>query len=107
MQRLAERYPQVPQDPLLLVRAQGAAAVAGGTLLLTGRFPRLASAILAVQCAPTIVAKNEEARHEADPAERQRRRADLVKDLSLLGALILSATEPRRPRRRSPTSGDT
>lgn len=106
LQRLHERYPWLPEDPLVLVRAQGAAATAGGALLLTGRFTRAASLLLAAQCVPTIAAKGQEARHTAEPAERQRRRGDLIKDLSLLGALVLSATEPRRRSARARRSHD-
>jgi len=96
---LAERWPSVPDAPESLARLQGVLGVTGGALLLAGRAPRTACALLAVQSVPTVLAGLREAR-EGDPADRGRRRSEVVKDLSLFGALVLSATEPkRRPSR--------
>ncbi|TDQ54693.1 DoxX family membrane protein [Actinorugispora endophytica] len=93
--RLAERYPRLPDDPGLLVRLQGAAGVVGGLLLLAGRAPRTACALLAAQSVPTVLAGLRGATG-GDPEDRARRRAAAVKDLSLFGALVLAATEPRK-----------
>ncbi|GAA3980541.1 DoxX family membrane protein [Thermobifida alba] len=96
---LAARYPSVPEAPEALVRLQGVLGVAGGALLLAGRAPRTACVLLAVQSVPTVLAELREAR-EGDPDDLGRRRSTAVKDLSLFGALVLSATEPkRRPSR--------
>ena len=43
----------LPNDPELLVRANGATMVGGGALLATGRVPRLASLALAGALVPT------------------------------------------------------
>ncbi|MEY9213677.1 DoxX family protein [Thermobifida halotolerans] len=99
VRQLAARYPSVPDTPETLVRLQGALGVVGGALLLAGRAPRTACALLAAQSAPTMLAELREAR-EGDPDDRARRRSTAVKDLSLFGALVLSATEPKkRPSR--------
>ncbi|GAB3207887.1 DoxX family membrane protein [Marinactinospora thermotolerans] len=93
--RLAQRYSWLPDDPELLVRAQGATALAGGALLVTGKAGRLGCLLLAVQSVPTLYARYRGFR-DGDPAEQGRARADAVKDVSLFSALLLVATEPKK-----------
>ncbi|WP_158562868.1 DoxX family membrane protein [Marinitenerispora sediminis] len=104
VRRLAKRNAWLPDDPELAARALGAASVAGGALLATGRAPRAACLVLAAQAVPTLVARVRDAR-DGDPEARGALRRTAVRDLSLLGALVLAATEPRRrpsaPRRRA------
>lgn len=82
----------LPEDPELLVRANGAAMVAGGGLLALGRFPRLAAAVLAGSLLPTTAAG-----HpfwvEQDPAVRAQQRTQFLKNLGLLGGLLLAAVD--------------
>ncbi|MFC7327720.1 DoxX family membrane protein [Marinactinospora rubrisoli] len=94
VRRLAGRNAWLPDDPELLARVQGAAGVAGGALLATGRAPRVACALLAAQSVPTLVAHLREFR-DGTPETRGALRRTAVRDLSLLGALVLAATEPR------------
>ena len=46
----------LPDDPELLVRANGAAMVGAGSLLALGRLPRIASTVLAATLVPTTLA---------------------------------------------------
>lgn len=97
--RLSRIYPWLPNDPELLVRLQGSAALTGGALLLLGWAPRTASVLLAAQSAPVLLTGLRGARDSA-PEERVRHRSSAIKDLSLFGALVLAATEPKkRPSR--------
>ncbi|GLU46734.1 DoxX family membrane protein [Nocardiopsis ansamitocini] len=102
--RLSARYTWLPDDPELVVRVQGAASVLGATLLIAGKANRSACVLLAAQSVPTLLADLRAARG-GDPQERSRLRATAVKDLSLLGALVLAATEPKK--RPSPLRRET
>ena len=46
----------LPDDPELLIRANGAVMVGAGAMLATGRLPRLAALVLAGTLVPTTVA---------------------------------------------------
>ena len=59
----------LPDDPELLVRANGAAMVAAGTLLALGRLPRLSALVLAASLVPTTYAGHA-FWQENDPAKR-------------------------------------
>ncbi|RAY13412.1 DoxX family protein [Actinomadura craniellae] len=92
----ADRLDWLPaKDPETLVRLQGALGVGAGALLAIGRLPRLTSLLLAAQLVPTLLAEN---RYwsEDDPDRRPSERAHLLKNAGLFGALLLTATEPRR-----------
>ncbi|NYE45778.1 putative membrane protein YphA (DoxX/SURF4 family) [Spinactinospora alkalitolerans] len=93
--RLAQRYSWLPDDPELVVRVQGAAGVAGGTMLVLGKAGRLSCLVLAAQSVPTLMAEVRAFR-SGDPEERTRVQSVAVRDVSLLGALLLAATEPKR-----------
>ncbi|MQA96167.1 MAG: DoxX family membrane protein [Streptosporangiales bacterium] len=97
VRKLAARYPWIPDDPERVVRMQAVAGVAGGLLLASGRMRRLACLALAAQVVPAVLLEH----HfwaEKDAVRRRNERQHLVKDLSLLGALTLVATEPRKRR---------
>lgn len=82
---------QLPDDTELLVRANGAAMVAGGALLATGKAPRLASALLLGTMVPTTATHNFWA--ESDPQAKAGKLTQLIKDVSLMGGLILAAVD--------------
>ena len=81
----------LPQDTELLVRADGAAMVAGGVLLATGRFPRLASSLLIGSFVP--VTATHQFWKETDPQKKQQERIHFVKNVSLLGGLLIAAAD--------------
>lgn len=73
------------------VRANGAIQVVGGVLLATGRAPRLASAVLAASLVPTTLAGHRFWELEGD--ERQAQQLHFLKNVSLLGGLVLAAAD--------------
>lgn len=82
----------LPDDKELIVRADGAAMLAGGALLATGRVPRLAATVLAVALLPTTIAGHP-FWQESDPAQRARERNQFLKNVGLLGGLLLASVD--------------
>jgi uncharacterized membrane protein YphA (DoxX/SURF4 family) len=82
----------LPDDTELLVRANGAAMVGAGALLALGRFPRVASTVLAATLVPTTVAAHA-FWNEQDPEVRARQKVQFLKNLGLLGGLLLAAVD--------------
>ena len=82
----------LPEDPELLVRANGAAMVAGGGLLGLGRFPRLAAVLLSGSIVPTTIAGHA-FWNESDPQVRKQQQMQFLKNLGLLGGLLLAAVD--------------
>ena len=66
--------------------------LAGGALLATGRVPRLASTLLAGSLVPTTIAGHPFWR-ETDPVKKQQQRVQFLKNLGLLGGLLLAAVD--------------
>ncbi|PRY02043.1 putative membrane protein YphA (DoxX/SURF4 family) [Allonocardiopsis opalescens] len=93
LRRLSGRYPWVPDDPETVVRLQGALGVAGGALLLLGWNRRLACAALAVHMVPNLLV---EYRLRGEDGERKGGSDRLARDLGLLGAVLMVATEPKK-----------
>lgn len=81
----------LPEDTELLVRANGGAMVAGGALLATGRFPRLASTLLIGSFVPATA--THQFWNETDPETKQKEKVQFVKNVSLLGGLLLAAVD--------------
>ncbi|GAA4411551.1 DoxX family protein [Fodinibacter luteus] len=82
----------LPDDPELLVRANGVAMVAAGSLLALGRLPRLASSVLAATLVPTTLAAHP-FWDEQDPERRAQQQVQFLKNLGLLGGLLLAAVD--------------
>lgn len=82
----------LPADTETLVRVNGAVQVAAGALLALGKMPRLAAAALAGSLLPTTVAGHR-FWEEDDPKARATQRIHFLKNLSVLGGLILAATD--------------
>jgi uncharacterized membrane protein YphA (DoxX/SURF4 family) len=82
----------IDQDPATLVRVNGAVMVVGGVLLGAGRVPRLAALALAGSLIPTTLAGHRFWEID-DPTQRQQQRIHFLKNLSMLGGLILAATD--------------
>ena len=80
----------LPQDPVQLVRINGALQLAAGSLLVLGKAPRLASAALAASLIPTTLAGHR-FWEETDPAAKARERIQFLKNLAMLGGLLLAA----------------
>lgn len=82
----------LPADPSTLVRVTAAAQIAGGALLALGKAPRPAALALAATVVPaTITEQNFWA--ENDPERRAAKRTAFLKDVSLLGGLMIAASD--------------
>lgn len=81
----------LPTETAALVRVNGAVQVAGGLLLLT-RLRRPAAVALAASLVPTTIAGHPFWQFD-DPAERAQQRVHFLKNLGLLGGLILAAAD--------------
>ncbi len=86
---IAERM-GLPTDPVTLVRINGAVQVGAGTLLAFGKCRRLASVALAASLGPTTYAGHR-FWEETDPAVRRQQQVHFLKNVSMLGGLILAA----------------
>jgi putative oxidoreductase len=85
-----------PVTPTLLVRVNAAVHLSAGTLLATGRLPRLAAGALAVSLVPTTAAGHAFWKMD-DPTPRAQQRIHFAKNLAIIGALLLVATSEARP----------
>jgi uncharacterized membrane protein YphA (DoxX/SURF4 family) len=82
----------LPDDTELLVRANGIAMVTAGSLLALGRLPRLASGVLAATVLPTTLAMHP-FWSEKDPEVRAQQKVQFLKNIGLLGGLLLAAVD--------------
>jgi len=82
----------IPENPVTLVRLNGAVQVGAGAALATGRFPRLASLVLAGSLVPTTIAGHQ-FWNEPDPAQKATQRVHFFKNVSMLGGLILAGVD--------------
>jgi uncharacterized membrane protein YphA (DoxX/SURF4 family) len=83
---------ELPGDTATWVRVNGIVQVVAGTALATGRFPRIAALALAASLVPTTVAGHR-FWEESDPADRTRQRIHFLKNVSMLGGLLLAADD--------------
>ncbi|WP_442790757.1 DoxX family membrane protein [Nocardia sp. NBC_01329] len=82
----------LPEDPSTLVRVTAAVQIAGGALLALGKAPRPAALALAATVVPaTVTEQNFWA--ENDPERRAAKRTAFLKDVSLLGGLMIAASD--------------
>lgn len=86
------RHTVVPADPELVVRANGVTMAGAGLMLAAGRLPRVASSVLAGSLVPTTLIDHAFWR-ESDPARRRDQQLQLLKNLGLLGGLLLAAVD--------------
>ena len=85
-------HPSLPTEAETLVRVNGAAQVAGGLLLATGHATRPAALLLAGSLVPTTLAGHAFWTID-DPAERAAQRIQFLKNLGLLGGLLMTALD--------------
>lgn len=81
----------LPEDTAQLVRINGAVQIGAGLMFASGRLPRVAATALAVSLVPTTLAGHRF--WEADDDARAGQRIHFFKNLSMLGGLILAATD--------------
>ncbi|WP_432982502.1 DoxX family membrane protein [Dactylosporangium sp. CA-233914] len=85
-------HPSLPTDAATLVRVNGAAQVAGGVLLATGHAARPAALLLAGSLVPTTLAGHA-FWAEQDPQQRYMQRIQFMKNMGLVGGLLLAALD--------------
>ena len=82
----------LPNDPELLVRANGAAQVGAGLMLGMGRMPRTAATVLAATMVPSTYVSHPFWAAK-DPTQRREERKAFMKNLAVLGGLLLAAVD--------------
>jgi putative oxidoreductase len=95
MTELADRFAPnapIPKDEKTLVRINGVTQIVSGLMLATGRMPRMAALTLAGTLVPTTLAGHRYW-EEADPNVRANSKTHFVKNLSMLGGLLLAAVD--------------
>ncbi|MFH8447928.1 DoxX family protein [Streptomyces fungicidicus] len=89
---VTDRVPALPESTEDCVRLNGAVQVVGGLLLATGKMSRPAALALAVSLIPTTLAAHR-FWEEEDPAQRAQQRIHFLKNLSMLGGLLIAADD--------------
>jgi putative oxidoreductase len=92
VQRMAQLVPALPADTAQAVRVNGAVQAAAGTMLGLGWFPRLSALTLAGTLVPTTLAGHRFWEVE-DPKERKQQRIHFLKNMSMLGGLLIAAVD--------------
>lgn len=91
--KVANQIPGLPEDDTeKLIRINGGVQVAAGALLALGRFPRLSSLALAASLVPTTAAGHR-FWEEDDAAARQQQQFHFLKNVSMLGGLLLASMD--------------
>ncbi|MFF3867887.1 DoxX family protein [Micromonospora sp. NPDC001898] len=83
--------PRIPTDTETLVRINSATQLIGGLMLATGKFTRPVALVLAGTLVPTTVAGHPF--WQGEPAERAQHQTQFMKNLGLLGGLLLAAAD--------------
>ncbi|MEG8275164.1 DoxX family protein [Streptomyces sp. AHA2] len=89
---VADRVSVLPDRTEQAVRLNGAVQVVAGLMLATGRMPRPAALAIAATLVPTTLAGHRFWETE-DPAERAQQRIHFLKNLSMLGGLLIAADD--------------
>ncbi|MFC7547109.1 DoxX family protein [Plantactinospora sp. GCM10030261] len=89
---LERTNPRLPTDTASLVRVNGAVQLAAGLLLATGHLTRPAAAMLAGTLVPTTLAGHAYWTVD-DPTQRMNHKIHFMKNLSVLGGLLLAAAD--------------
>jgi putative oxidoreductase len=83
---------QVPRDVEQWVKIDAGVKVAAGTLFALGRLPRLSAVALSGSIVPTTLAGHRFWEHD-DPKERFGQLSHFLKNLGLLGGLLIAAVD--------------
>jgi putative oxidoreductase len=104
---------QLPRDVEQYVKINAGVQVGAGTLLALGKFPRLTALLLAGSTVPTTLAGHR-FWEEQDPKVQFEKIAHFVKNLGMLGGLLLAAVDTEgkpsvgyRARRAASKAADT
>ncbi len=83
---------QVPRDVEQWVKIDAGVKVAAGSLLALGKLPRLSALALSASIVPTTLAGHRFWEHD-DPKERFGQMSHFLKNLGLLGGLLIAAVD--------------
>ncbi|CDO89082.1 DoxX subfamily protein [Mycobacterium triplex] len=83
---------KVPTDPQTFAQITAGVQIGGGLLLATGKMPRVASAVLALTVLPANFGSYS-FWNETDPERKAERRREFLKDLSLVGGLMIASAD--------------
>lgn len=83
---------KLPEDPEMMVRANGATMLTAGTMLGLGKFPRLAALALAAALVPTTYVAHAFWAID-DPADRAQQKIQFLKNVGLLGGVLLASVD--------------
>jgi putative oxidoreductase len=89
---IAERLSVLPDETEQAVRINGAVQFVAGSLLALGRLPRLSALAIAATLVPTTLAGHRFWEAD-DEQERKRQRIQFLKNLSILGGLLITAAD--------------
>jgi putative oxidoreductase len=89
---IADRIPQLPNDPESLVKLDGAIKVVGGLGMVFGPFARPAALLLAGTMVPTTLAGHRFWATQ-DPEQKVSDRVEFFKNVSLIGGLLITALD--------------
>ncbi|MDQ0797957.1 DoxX family membrane protein [Streptomyces sp. B1I3] len=89
---VTDRVAALPDGTEQLVRLNGAVQVVGGVLLGLGRCPRLSALALAATLVPTTLAGHRFWEAD-DPSDRMQQRIHFLKNVSMLGGLLIAADD--------------
>jgi putative oxidoreductase len=92
VQPIAERVSAVPDKTEQAVRINGAVQLVAGSLLALGRWPRLSALVIAGTLVPTTLAGHRFWETE-DKQERAQQRIHFLKNVSMLGGLLITAAD--------------
>jgi len=91
---LEKTDPRLPTEARTLVQVNGAAQLGAGLLFVTGHLTRPAAAVLAGTLVPTTIAGHPFWAID-DPTERHMHQTQFLKNLGLLGGLMLAAVDTK------------
>lgn len=89
---LEKTSPRLPTDPEALVRTNAAVQLVGGLMMATGRLTRPVALVLAGSLVPATVAGHPFWNHDS-PTTRSHHQVQFLKNLGLLGGLLLAAAD--------------
>lgn len=94
LDKIREVAPVSLPDDIVLVRANAGVQATAGTGLAIGVFPRTSASVLVASLIPTTIGGHPFWTIE-DPAQRRQQRTHFLKNLAMLGGLLLAAAEAR------------
>jgi len=92
VKQMSDTVSALPGEPEQAVRINGAIQLAAGTMLGLGWFPRLSALALAGTLVPTTLAGHPYW-EEKDPAARKQQQIHFLKNLTMLGGLLIAAAD--------------